>query len=99
MIAVAIVSIDQDTNRLAGPGAAIAQWPNVFAAEANGKLNDQHEIVNGRRRWHGPAVAAESPECTPRRSPVLDWRKSAMNPRGRPPPLGTYITVPVSPCQ
>jgi hypothetical protein len=41
MIAVAIVSVDQANSRLAGFGATIAQWPTVFAAEANGKLNDQ----------------------------------------------------------
>jgi hypothetical protein len=50
MIAVAVISVDQINSRIAGPGAAIAQWPTVFAAEANGKLNDQQEIVNGRRR-------------------------------------------------
>jgi len=50
MIAVAIISVAQVNSRLAGSGAAIAQWPAVFATEANGKLNDQQEIVNGRRR-------------------------------------------------
>ena len=50
MIAVAMVSMDQVNTRLAGLGAAIAQWPTVFAVEATGKLNDQKEIVNGRRR-------------------------------------------------
>jgi len=50
MIAVAIISVDQVNSRLAGFGAAIAQWPTVFAVEANGKLNDHHEIVNGRRK-------------------------------------------------
>jgi len=50
MIVVAIIRVDQVNSQLPGFGAAIAQWPTVFAAEANGKLNDQHEIVNGRRR-------------------------------------------------
>jgi hypothetical protein len=33
MIAVAIVSVDQVNSRVTGSGAAIAQWPTVFAAE------------------------------------------------------------------
>ncbi len=41
IIAVAIVRVNQVNSKLAGPGAAIAQWPNVFATEASGKLNDQ----------------------------------------------------------
>ena len=49
MIAVTVISVDQVNSRLAGFGAAIAQWPNVFADEANEKLNDYHEIVNGRQ--------------------------------------------------
>jgi len=49
MIAVTVISVDQVNSRLAGFGAAIAQWPNVFADEANEKLNDHHEIVNGRQ--------------------------------------------------
>jgi hypothetical protein len=32
MIVVAIVSVDQVNSRLAGSGAAIAQWPTVFVA-------------------------------------------------------------------
>jgi hypothetical protein len=52
MIAVAIIRVDQANSRLAGSGAASAQWqwPTVFADEASGKLNDQQEIVNGQRR-------------------------------------------------
>ena len=53
MIVVAIIRVNQVNSQLPGFGAAIAQWPTVFAAEANGKLNDQHEIVNGRRRVVG----------------------------------------------
>ena len=50
MIVLAIISVDHASSRPAESGAAIAQWPTVFADDANGKLNDQHEIVNGRRR-------------------------------------------------
>jgi len=50
MIAVAIIGVGQANSRLAGSGAAIAQWPTVFVIDANGKLSDQQEIVTGRRR-------------------------------------------------
>jgi len=51
--AVATISVDHASHQVTGPGAAIAQWPTAVAAEASGKLNDQQEMVNGRRRYSG----------------------------------------------
>ena len=50
---VAMINVDQASTRATGCGAATAQWHTVFAVDANGKLNDHAEIVNGRRRYSG----------------------------------------------
>jgi hypothetical protein len=79
MIAVAIVRVDQASTRPTGFGAAMTQWHTVLAVDANGKLNDHAEMVNGRRSYSGrmnswtSAIIASTP---PRPVPTVVIRLS-----------------------